>query len=291
MRLLLYIFLMLTSIEAKCQSSYSGYLNKNPITLIMYHYNDGNTYAYYTDNNFDTPIKITGNLKNETLTFLEKDIKGKNIATLIFDKFKESRQKIEGKWISIDSTKTYEISLKKDFDINYGSDFEWTSREVLQSNSTRNHYFKTIIDKKKGLAHGSITGVKIFEKKTDQLLQTIELDCQLLAIDNVAIGDYNFNGLEDFSVLASISVHVSNTSSIYMLKESNSNKYTVSGFKGTSLEFDSNLKLVFGKDECCEGRNEIHTTYKIINNQMVMIEEKCLKYDYENAKFIEITCK
>ena len=32
----------------------------------------------------------------------------------------------------------------------------------------------------------------IFEKETDKLIQTIELDCQLFGLDNVSVGDYNF---------------------------------------------------------------------------------------------------
>ena len=145
MRITLLLLLILTSITVKSQSGYSGILEKYPITLTMYHYSDGVSIAYYVYDKFDTPITINGHLKNGELTLFEKDSEGKIFATLTFKDFKESNKTINGKWISADKSKTYQISLKKDFDISYGDDVEWESIELIQSKSTKNHYFKTII--------------------------------------------------------------------------------------------------------------------------------------------------
>jgi len=271
MRILLLALFILTSISSKGQSSYSGTLGKYPITIVMFHYGDGDSRAYYVYNKFDTPIVINGRLENGELSLFEKDNTGKNSATLVFKNFKESDETIYGKWINTDKSKTYPISLKKDFDLDYGDDIVWESRELIQSQSTRNHYF-------------------IFQKKTDKLIQTITLDCQLFGIDNVTIGDFNFDGLEDFSVFES-SYAGPNTSSIYILRNVNSEKYKVSNFSGTSLEFDNDSKRIYEHNQCCAGRSHMNATYKVVDNKMVLIEQSCIEYDEEQEDFIETDCE
>lgn len=290
MRLTTFILLLLFSIVGKGQSSYSGHLGTSPITLVMYHYSDGVSLAYYTYDTYDTPIKINGNLKNGELKLFEKDKAGNTIATFVFEKFEESDQEITGKWMSSDASKTYQVLLQKDFDINYGDNVEWNSKELIQSNSTKEHYFKTILTKEKGDFYAKISSVKIFQKGTDNLIQTIDVDCQLFGIDNVSVGDYNFDGIEDFSVFEA-SYAGPNTSSIYFLRDPNSDNYLKSNFSGTSLEFDKDLKLIYGHNQCCAGRNHMNATYKVVNNEMVLIEKKCLEYDDKKDDYIETECE
>lgn len=290
MRLNLLITLLLFSIAGKSQSSYSGYLGRFPIALVMYHYSDGVSLAYYAYDNYDSPIKINGNLKKRKLELFEKDKDGNNCATLIFEEFEEDSQEIKGKWVNTDASKTYQIALKKDFDIGYGDNLEWISKELLQLESTEEHYFKTIITKNKGDFYGRISGVKIYQKQTDKLIQTIDLDCQLFGIDNVSVGDYNFDGIQDFSVFEA-SYAGPNTSSIYILRNPYSNNYFKSDFGGTSLEFDNDAKLIYEHNQCCAGRSHMNATYKVINNRMVLIEQTCLEYDDEKEGFIETICE
>ncbi|GAA3785300.1 hypothetical protein GCM10022271_17230 [Corallibacter vietnamensis] len=282
--------LLLFTITVKSQSSYSGYLGKSPITLVMYHYSDGVSLAYYAYNNYDNPITINGKLKNGELCLFEKDKNGNNIATLVFENFDDKKEEIKGTWIKSDKSKTYQISLHKDFEIYYGDNLEWTGYELLQSKSTKQHYFKTIINKEKDNFYARIAGIKIFEKKTDKLIQTIELDCQLFGIDNVSVGDYNFDGIEDFSVFEG-SYAGPNTSSIYILRVPNSNQYLKSNFSGISLAFDNDSKLIYEHNQCCAGRSHMNATYKVVNNEMILIEKKCLEYNDEKEDFIETKCE
>lgn len=284
------ILLLLFAITGKGQSSYFGHLGKYPITLVMYHYIDGTSLAYYVYNNYDTPIIINGNIKEGELNLFEKDEDGNNSATLIFENFNQNKAEIRGKWIKADNSKTYQITLKKEFDIDNEDNLELTNKELIQSKTTKEHYFKTIIDKNKGSFSPRIVGVKIFEKKTDKLIQTIELDCQLFGIDNVSIGDYNFDGVEDFSVFEA-SYAGPNTSSIYILRKPNSDSYQKSNFSGSSLEFDYESKLIYEHNQCCAGRSHMNATYKVVKNEMVLIEQKCLEYDDEKEDFIETKCE
>lgn len=290
MRLNLLILFLLFSIAGKSQSSYSGYLGKFPITLVLYHYSDGVSLAYYSYDNYDSPIIINGNLKKGELKLFEKDENGNNSATLVFENFEESNKEIKGEWIKSVDSKTYQITLKKDFDIGYGDNLEWTNKELLQSKSTKEHYFKTIITKEKGDFSARISGVKIFQKKTDKLIQSIKLDCQLFGMDNISVGDYNFDGIEDFSVFEA-SHAGPNTSSIYILRNPNSDKYLKSNFSGTSLKFDNDSKLIYEHNQCCAGRSHMNVTYKVVENKMILIEKKCLEYNEEKEDFIETECK
>jgi hypothetical protein len=71
MKLILFILLLLFSKAGKSQSSYSGLLGKYPITLVLYHYSDRVSLAYYTYDKYDSPITINGSLKKGELKLFE----------------------------------------------------------------------------------------------------------------------------------------------------------------------------------------------------------------------------
>ena len=288
MRVIFFVTLILASFIAKSQTSYSGLLGKYPITLIIKYRIDSDCKAYYVYNKHDTPITINGNSKGNKLKLLEYNRKGEISAYLIFPNFKQESDIINGKWISKDSSRVYDISLTKDFEISSGENEEW-NYELLEAESTKKHYFRTIITKEKGEYYSTVSGVKIFEKKTDRLVQTIELECQFIGLNSLSIGDYNFDGINDFSVFES-SYSGSNTTSIYMLKNPNTGKYFKSTYSGISLEFDNKAKLIYEKNSCCAGISVMNATYKVVNNKMVLIKKKCLKYNEEEKDFVEVEC-
>lgn len=282
------LLLFITSISVKSQTSFSGLLGKQPITLVMNNYGEGDVQAFYVYNKIDTPITINGNLKNGELTLFEKT-NGKVTASLIFKTFNKEDAQINGEWISTDKSKTYKISLKKDFNIASGKKVEWEAYELLQPQTTKNNYFKTIITKVKDDYYARVAGVKIYEKKTDKLIQTIPLECQLWGLNSISVDDFNFDGLEDFSVFEA-SYAGPNTSHIYILKDANSKKYTISNFGGTSLEFDSASKIIYEENVCCAGRNRMNATYKVIDNEMVLVSRNCTEYDDEKEDYIYVFC-
>ncbi len=277
---------LLTSYNLFGQTSYSGFIGKYPIELVTNISSDGDARAIYAYSNFDEPIVINGNLKYGKLTFIEKDINKKNGATLIFDGFDSGKSKLQGVWTDLKTQKKLMITLRKTFKITSGDNIEWADREILQSVSIDNKYFKLIVSKKKGVYSARVTGVKIVERKTDKLLQKIDLDCQLLGLDNLSIGDYNFDGIADFSVFES-SYAGPNTSSLYFLYDPKTQKYYASGFEGTSLEFDNPTKRIFEHNQSCAGRQQTTAIYKVINNKMVLVEQHCYIWDEKKQDLIE----
>jgi len=287
MRQILTSLLILSSIPSFSQVRiFSGYIDKYPIQLVTFSYSDGDTRAIYSYDKHDSPMIINGRQKNDSLILIENNEKGG--ATLEFPEFKTIVKEIRGKWISQNRETTYDIKLTKinEFDTYDSTSFD--TLELMQPYSINKHYFKLLITKKEG-EDIRVIGVRIYEKETDRLIQELNMDCQFWGLENISIGDYNFDGIDDFSVFES-SYAGPNTSSIYVLKEPNSEKYLISEIYGISLEFDSGAKLIYEHNQCCAGRSHMNATYKLVDNKMELIEQRCLEYDDEKADFIEKDC-
>lgn len=281
------ILLIISSIQSFSQIRiYSGYVDKYPIHLVTYSYSDGDTRAIYSYDKHDTPIIINGRQKNDSLVLFEKNEKGE--AKLEFAGFNPENKEILGRWISQDKLIIFDIKLTKlhEFDSYDRTAFE--KLELMQPESTKDNYFKLLISKKEG-EDIRVVGVRVYEKQTDRLIQELELDCQFWGLNNISVGDYNFDGVDDFSVFES-SYAGPNTSSIYLLKDTKSDMYFISEISGISLEFDSGEKLIYEHNQCCAGRSHMNATYKLVDNKMVLIEQRCLEYDDEKEDFIEKDC-
>lgn len=268
------------------QTSYSGFVGESPVKMVTDIYSDGVARATYVYDNFDEPIKIEGRLNKKKLMLLEKDAKKLTRATLTFDNFDPKSANLTGVWTSAKTGKKLDITLKKDFDIETGEGIEYTGREILQSDSLPDKYFKIVVSKTKEDYYARAVAVKIFEKKTDNLLQEIALDADQRGADSVSIGDYNFDGLQDFSVFESFYAGP-NTSSLYYLYAPKTKKYFNSGFEGTSLEFDEKKKRIFEINQCCAGRIQTTATYKVVNNKMVRLEEHCYVWNEKKGDRFE----
>jgi hypothetical protein len=287
MKQIITILLIISSIQSFSQIRiYSGYVDKYPIHLVTYSYSDGDTRAIYSYDKHDTPIIINGRQKNDSLVLFEKNEKGE--AKLEFAGFNPENKEILGRWISQDKLIIFDIKLTKlhEFDSYDRTAFE--KLELMQPESTKENYFKLLISKKEG-EDIRVVGVRVYEKQTDRLIQELELDCQFWGLNNISVGDYNFDGVDDFSVFES-SYAGPNTSSIYLLKDTKSDMYFISEISGISLEFDSGEKLIYEHNQCCAGRSQMNATYKLVDNKMVLIEQRCLEYDDEKEDFIEKDC-
>lgn len=278
--------LLLISFTALGQINYSGFIDKYPIELVTDILSDGDARAIYAYSNYDQPIVIKGLLKQGKLILNEKDSNGKNKATLTFENFDIKSNQLEGTWKDLNSNKQFKISLTKNFNIDYGESIEWTTREIIQPVSLKDKYFKLMISKAKGDFYANVTGVKIFEKKTDKLIQQIDLECQLWGLSNISVGDYNFDNIDDFSVFEQ-SYAGPNTSSLYFLYNPKTNKYFESGFSGTSLEFNNTTKRIYERNQCCAGSSVTTAEYKVISNKMVLVKERCFKWDEKKQELVE----
>ncbi|MBF4485382.1 hypothetical protein [Flavobacterium sp. CSZ] len=285
---ILIALLFLASIQLAAQTTYTGFIDKYPIELLTDIDSDSSGNAIYAYSNYDTPIEISGTLKNKVLTFYEKDKTGKNTSKMTFENFNLKSKKVEGTWTDLNTKKELKITLSKTFEIEYGDAAEWENVEILQPVSLEGKYFKLIISRPKG-GFTKVTGVKILEKKTDKLIQQIDLKCELWGLKNINIGDYNFDGIEDFSVFES-SYAGPNTSRLYFLYNPKTGKYFQSSFSGTSLQFDSKTKRIAEHNQCCAGRIVNTAEYKVVNDKMVLIKQTCMEYDDKTGDYKKVKC-
>lgn len=281
------ILFLLATAFVSAQINYKGFIDKYPIEFVTDIYSDGQGVAIYAYSNYDTPIVLKANLAGKTLVFTEQDKNGKETAKLSFENYNVENNELNGIWKDLNSGKELKISLTKEFNLNDNNGEEWTEREIIQPVSLKDRYFKLVISKEKGSS--TVAGIKIIEKKTDKLIQKVDVECQLWGLYNVNTGDYNFDGFEEFSVFES-SYAGPNTSRIYFLYNPKTGKYFESGFSGTSLEFDSKNKRIYEHNQCCAGRSVERAEYKVVNNKMVLVKKTCLEYDDKTQDYKKIKC-
>ncbi len=265
------------------QTSYSGFIGKDPIDLVTNIYSDGDARAIYAFKKNNTPIVLHGKIIKNKLTFLEVSL---DSIALTFEHFDSKQKTIVGTWTDFKTKKEFTITLHKEFEIDDGEGIEWKDREILQPVSFKNQYFKLLISKRKEDFYAHVSGVKIMQKKTDSLIQQINLDCQLSGLNSISLGDYNFDGYLDFEVFER-SYAGPNTSSLYFLYNPKTKHYFNSGFSGVSLEFDVKSKTIFERNQCCGGSSITTKVYRMVNNKMVMIKQDCYIWDEKKQDMVK----
>ena len=276
-------FILLTLLAAANlfgqQASYSGSIGDSPVTFVTNIYSDGVGTAVYVYDKYDEPIRLDdGKVVKNKLSFTEKDAKKMTRATLTFDNYDGKSAQLKGIWKDAKTGKTLDIKLKKDFETDYGS--SEVSGEFIQGDALPDRYFKVAVKGDRAVA------VKVFEKKTDRLLQTIDVDTEQRGADGVSVGDFNFDGVQDFSIFES-SYAGPNTSSLYYLYDPATKNFFNSEYEGTSLEFDEKKKLITETNQCCAGSSITKAIYKVVKNKMVLVSEQCYKWDEKKGELVK----
>ncbi|MFD1605672.1 XAC2610-related protein [Flavobacterium artemisiae] len=286
-KITLLFFLVTTLLSA--QISYKGFIYKYPIELVADIYSEESGSAVYAYSNFDTPIFLSAKLVGKNLVLAEKDKNNKISGKFILQNYNPKNKELNGTWKDINSGKELIVSLTKEFDLQDENNAVWSNREILQTTSLKDKYFKLVLSREKDRYQASVVCVKIFEKKTDKLIQKFDVECQLLGIGNISIDDYNFDGIPDFSVYEGGTAGPDSTS-LYFLYDPKTGKYFESSFSGSSLEFDSKTKIISEHNQCCAGRKVMTAEYKVVNNKMVLLKRTCVEFDDKTGKMKKVKC-
>lgn len=288
MKRTLFSALLFTFSQSSAQTVYTGSIGNYPVEMVIYAAAKTADALYsYTD--YDEPIPLhNGTLNNGKLTFYEKEGTGKQQtrAILTLDYFSEGQNTLSGIWKNRKTKSELKINLTKKYAIENGENIQWSNRELLQPISAGNQYFKVVVSKEKDQYYPMATSVKIFEKRTDKLLQKLDINCQLLGLNNISIGDYNFDGIDDFSVFES-SYAGPNTSSIYFLYDRKTHQYYESSFSGISLEFDPVKRRVYERNQCCAGTVVTTVEYKVVKDNLIPLAQHCFRWNEEKQKLVE----
>uniref|UniRef100_UPI00404817C1 FG-GAP repeat protein n=1 Tax=Roseivirga sp. TaxID=1964215 RepID=UPI00404817C1 len=265
MKLIYSIYLMLFSVALLSQTRvYSGSINNKPITLTTYCFSDNYTSALYIQGMYESPIKFEGHLSKKSLILIEQEH-------------------------SISDTLNFiNLALNKTSDFEYYDNNEFKNLELLQLESTEDHYFKLLVSKESGESP-RVIGVKILEKRTDRLIQELSLNCEYSVLNNLSLGDFNFDGIQDFAVFEA-SYTGDNASNVYILRKPKSENYFISNYHGTSLDFDYKNKIIYERNSCCMGNQYSTAKYRVENDEMVLISKECYKYDPIKKDFVLVDC-
>jgi hypothetical protein len=280
-RLLALVLLLFWNLAARGQASYSGTIGTLPVEMVIAADGDGDAQAIYAYTRFDTPIPLSGRLQSGTLVFTEKNSLGKPSATLTLTAFSVAAKTVSGTWHNLATGQTLPLALTQQFTVASGEAGAGTNRGLLQATSLKNGYFKAVL-----ASSESISTIKLFEKKIDRLLQTFPVECQLWGLDNVSVGDYNFDGFPDFAVFEQ-GYAGPNTSSLYFLYNPATKRYFKSSYSGVSLEFDAKAKRIYETNSCCAGSSVQKLIYKVVNNRMVLVAQHCYKWDEKTQALVE----
>ena len=267
--------------EAWGQGSYVGSIGTLPIELALDSYSGGEADGEYIYKKFGTPITLRGTTAKGVLELTESDAHGKATARFMLPAFATDQQIITGTWQNLATGQKLSLTLTQQFTVNSNQESA-ASRELLQAAALKTCYFKVVLS-----GSESIGSVKLYEKKTGRLVQELKVaDCELRGLRSVSVGDFNFDGLEDFAVFQQ-SFAGPNTASLYFLYDPARKRYVDSGFGGVSLEFDAKTRRVYETNSCCAGSSVQNSTYKIVRNRMVLVEQHCLRWNEKKQALVE----
>ncbi|MFC4164890.1 XAC2610-related protein [Epilithonimonas zeae] len=250
------------------QVSYEGKIGNYPIELVL---NIDGKFAdgIYIYSKFNEPISIKGIIENGHLILFELDGDTRK-AKFYFNNFKDGKEEYLGTWTNLKTEVQLNVYLKK----------KANQKSFLQSESTKQFYFR-------GTEENEENYLLIIDKKSNQIFQKMKMEeCSFDGIYDVSVGDYNFDGYEDFSSCVQ-SYAGPNTSKTYFLFDNKKNEFFASDFSGTSLEFDEKNKLITETNQCCAGASIVKNIYKVKENKMVLVKEHCYKWSEKLQKHIE----
>jgi hypothetical protein len=150
---------------------------------------------------------------------------------------------------------------------------EWQDK-ITDEAELENYILQLVTSREKSDYENQWLCVQVLDKSARQLVQEIELGYGGRG-DSFNIGDYNFDGYEDFSLLEGCGT-LDNFYSSYFLFDPESKTFFASGFDGTNLEFHGDTKTITSSNRCCAGKNVMYQTYKLVDNRMILVEQKCL---------------
>jgi hypothetical protein len=267
---------------------YSGTLGRQPIHLVLEDYSDGVVSAMYVYDRHDTPIALYGRAKDGVVVLHEKDGE-RDVATLRFEGFAREHPTLAGTWSPVEGGKSLPISLRRDFDLErYSPMFDDAPVEILQGASTPEHYFKVSFLPDDRDRRPYAAAVSVYRKRTDQWLQTFEVEAQPRGFQGVEVGDFNFDGVPDFSLFQH-SHAGPNTSTLYFLKKPATGMYVLSDISGISLEFDAKAKRVHERNQSRAGASVMNATYRVVDDKLVLESRECLEMT-EDGDMEELDC-
>ncbi|MDR2100184.1 MAG: hypothetical protein LBP40_05100, partial [Campylobacteraceae bacterium] len=180
---------------------------------------------------------------------------------------------------------------KQKFD--YAGAMEWF-RTIHRIKEMKDYYIGLTYatDSEFGKQEGSL---RIFKKPSNENILTITSNAENSDIfdevfsyceseDCLRVGDYNFDGIEDFSLFRGYD-RQGGEERTYFLYDPKKKEFVLSEIGGYGLEFDAKTKTIKAShsEAVGYGSADVYTTYKVVNNKMEKIKEECSLTYYDET--------
>ena len=254
---------------------YRGTIGTYPVHLSTYYDSD---YAVYIYDAHGIPIPLkTGNVQSERRHVVYEGVnwskpKQKVRAKLTFSQKFGQSDELSGTWENLKTHEQLPIRLSR-YDDSAGS---------LQSASFKNAYIR-----KHCTEQSESKIVQLYQKKTNQLLQTITTD-GVCRGDEVEVGDFNFDGYEDFSVFAEGFAGPNTISNYYLFNPKNQQFEYSDELTDVTLRFDAKRKVVTSTNQCCAGSQVLVLESKWVNQHLKRIAEKCYRLSHKKNDLVRV---
>lgn len=270
------LLLLLSGSVAHGQISYSGRIGDSPVRMVMERPEHGDKLdAIYLYTEYDKPISLRGMTQDSVVVLHEKDEDGDTRARLMLSGFQEDPDTITGTWESTRSEKVLKVKLHRNFSLGYEEGIEWKERRyILQDATLGDWYFMLGVAKEEGRSLIRTREVKIYEQKSDSLIQAVDVDGELIGLNSVRVKDYNFDGHEDFSVFEK-SYAGPNVTRVYFLYNPENGTFRRKNLPGTSLSFFPEKELFQSRNQSQAGCMITVSKYTFRGMEVELLEESC----------------
>jgi hypothetical protein len=290
MRRLYFLLLFLViAMTVKAQFVYKGAVDKYEVEFFFDVYSDNDVTAVYAYGRFDKPIRISGRQSDSGLMLIERAFEIADTTTMWFPGDMIGADSLRGTWFNVRTGRRFEIRLAKQINLEEKGDQSYKNVAILQDAEMDSAYFRILVSRTPGNGP-AVTGVRILRKGDDRLIQELVAEGSYIGLGSIRTGDYNFDGIEDFSLFGE-SYAGPNTSSDYYLYDPRGRKFFLSGIKGVSLEFDPKRKRITEVNQCCAGSQVLQIEYKLVNNKMIQTGMRCFKWDHKLDRLVERPAK
>lgn len=265
-----YLFLsLIVYITSYATIIYNGDINGSKVSLFL-----DDREGVYIYNKYKVPIPLEIEKDKEKLILKSND------EIFYFENYDKKKDKIRGKWKKGDKELSVNLEKRLDTDFSLGID---KIIEIPMFRSTKNEYFwvKISKDEKNRWSRTFVDEILIYDKKTKKILQKIDTKDEefntFIGIKSLDIGDYNFDGVIDFSMFGSFFTGP-NTISNYFLKNKKNGKYELAeSYSYTSLSFDEKEKKVYSESSSGAGQYRDTVTFIVEGNILIPIEKSSLE--------------
>ena len=148
----------------------------------------------------------------------------------------------------------------------------WDNK-IISEQEMEDYIFQLVASKAKDDYNIHWMYVQILDKTSRKLVQQLEIETYGIG-ESLEFGDFNFDGYTDFSLDSGYAT-LDNKINDSFLFDPKTKTFKDSSIWGSNLEFHEESKTITSSNRCCAGLSSMYETSRIVDDQMIVIEQHC----------------